>query len=555
MAQDTDKYKDVFLNEAKEHMEAMNETLLRLEKDPAELELVNEIFRHAHTLKSMAATMDYHKTAQLCHALEDVLDAIKRKKVKPDKFADILFECFDTLEVTLKRLKEDKQELDTTKWIQALQALITTEGGQSTSEETTVDRETKEARSVSSIVEKITSIEVKVETLDLLMNLAEALLINKMRLDRIKEDLQSPELTAAVDTLARLISDVQYNIMQARMVPIGFVFNRFPRMVRDLAKQQEKQVNLEMEGTEIGLDRSIIDEIGECLVHLIRNAIDHGIEKPQERKKADKPPQGTVTLTATRTKNSAIIQIADDGAGIDFEKTKDRATERGILSAQASEDEVMNSLFSGLSTTDHVTSVSGRGFGLNIVKNRMESLGGTIQVESSRDKGATFEMELPLTLAVIHALFVEVSDSPYAIPLSSVDRLVTVNKGDIKGMLSSEAVVVDEEDVVLKRLDVLFGAPSRVNDSQAIAIVRKGNEKVGLTVDSFLGTEEIVIKPLTRLLRENKYFSGTTITGSGDVVPILDVETLATAEAAEESRGRRISTAESGTGEDAEDSA
>jgi two-component system chemotaxis sensor kinase CheA len=499
--------------------------------------------------------MDYHKTAQLCHALEDVLDAIKRKKVKPDKFADILFECFDTLEVTLKRLKEGKQELDTTKWIQALQALITTGGGQSTSEETTVDRETKEARSVSSIVEKITSIEVKVETLDLLMNLAEALLINKMRLDRIKEDLQSPELTAAVDTLARLISDVQYNIMQARMVPIGFVFNRFPRMVRDLAKQQKKQVNLEMEGTEIGLDRSIIDEIGECLVHLIRNAIDHGIEKPQERKKADKPPQGTVTLTATRTKNSAIIQIADDGAGIDFEKTKDRATERGILSAQASEDEVMNSLFSGLSTTDHVTSVSGRGFGLNIVKNRMESLGGTIQVESSRDKGATFEMELPLTLAVIHALFVEVSDSPYAIPLSSVDRLVTVNKGDIKGMLSSEAVVVDEEDVVLKRLDVLFGAPSRVNDSQAIAIVRKGNEKVGLTVDSFLGTEEIVIKPLTRLLRENKYFSGTTITGSGDVVPILDVETLATAEAAEESRGRRISTAESGTGEDAEDSA
>lgn len=260
-------------------------------------------------------------------------------------------------------------------------------------------------------------------------------------------------------------------------------------------------------------------------------------------------------MTATRTKNSAIIQIADDGAGIDFEKTKDRATERGILSAQASEDEVMNTLFSGLSTTDHVTSVSGRGFGLNIVKNRMESLGGTIQVESSRDKGVTFEMELPLTLAVIHALFVEVSDSPYAIPLSSVDRLVTVNKGDIKGMLSSEAVVVDEEDVVLKRLDVLFGAPSRVNDSQAIAIVRKGNEKVGLTVDSFLGTEEIVIKPLTRLLRENKYFSGTTITGSGDVVPILDVETLATAEAAEESRGRRISTAESGTAEDAEDSA
>jgi len=534
MIQDTDKYKDVFLSEAKEHIEAMNETLLRLEKDPAELELVNEIFRHAHTLKSMAATMDYHKTAQLCHALEDVLDAIKRKKVKPDKFADILFECFDTLEVTLKRLKEGKQELDTTKWIQALQALITTEGGQSTSEETTVDRETKEARSVSSIVEKITSIEVKVETLDLLMNLAEALLINKMRLDRIKEDLQSPELTAAVDTLARLISDVQYNIMQARMVPIGFVFNRFPRMVRDLAKQQEKQVNLEMEGTEIGLDRSIIDEIGECLVHLLRNAVGHGIEKPLDRTKHGKPPEGLIRLNATRSKNSAIIQINDDGAGIDFEKIKNTATKRGILSSKASEKEVMNSIFSGLSTTTHVTSLSGRGFGLNIVKNKIESLGGTVQVESIPKKGTEFIIEMPLTLAVINALFVEVSGSLYAIPLASVERLVSVNKGDIKGMLSSEGVVLDEEDIVLKRLDVLFGIPSRVNGSQPIAIVRKGDDKLGLTVDSFLGTQEIVIKPLNRLLRENRYFSGTTITGSGEVVPILDVDTLATADDAED---------------------
>ena len=534
MAQDTDKYKDVFLSEAKDHVQAMNETLLKLERDPAELELINEIFRHAHTLKSMAATMDYHKTAQLCHAIEDVLDALRKNEVKLISSVDLLFEAFDTLEAILKRLKEGKDELDTTTMIQALEEIVVKGKGQREGDETTIVKATEDAARLSPAVEKITSIEVKVERLDLLMNLAEGLLINKMRLDRIKEELGNPELTAVSDTLARLISDMQYNIMQARMVPIGFIFNRFPRMVRDLAKQQEKQVGLEMEGTGIELDRSMIDEIGECLVHLLRNAVGHGIEKPLDRTKHGKPPEGLIRLNATRSKNSAIIQINDDGAGIDFEKIKNTAKERGILSSKASEKEVMNSIFSGLSTTTHVTSLSGRGFGLNIVKNKIESLGGTVQVESIPKKGTGFIIEMPLTLAVINALFVEVSGSLYAIPLASVERLVSVNKGDIKGMLSSEGVVLDEEDIVLKRLDVLFGIPSRVNGSQPIAIVRKGDDKLGLTVDSFLGTQEIVIKPLNRLLRENRYFSGTTITGSGEVVPILDVETLATADDAED---------------------
>ncbi len=400
MVQDTDKYKDVFLSEAKDHVQAMNETLLKLERDPAELELVNDIFRHAHTLKSMAATMDYQKTARLCHALEDVLEAIRKKEIKLTSSVDLLFESFDTLEAILKRLQEGKDELDETAMVQALESVIATEKGQGAGEETNIVEPTEDTGRLSPVVEKITSIEVKVERLDLLMNLAEGLLINKMRLDRIKEELENPELTAVSDTLARLISDVQYNIMQARMVPIGFIFNRFPRMVRDLAKQQEKQVGLEMEGTDIELDRSMIDEIGECLVHLLRNAIGHGIEKPQDRTKQDKPPEGTIRLTATRSKNSAIIQIRDDGAGIDFEKIKDRATERGILSSEASKQEVINAIFSGLSTTDHVTSVSGRGFGLNIVKNKIESLGGAVKEESSPKKGTGFIIEMPLTVAL-----------------------------------------------------------------------------------------------------------------------------------------------------------
>lgn len=553
MVKNSDKYKDIFLSEAKELIEMMNKTLLNLEKNPAKVELVNDIFRGVHTLKGMADTMDYQETVQLCHSVEDVLDSIKRKRIKLDKNVDILFKCFDTLEATLKRLKDDKTETDTTVLVEKLQQRVRAAKAAKvitadTSEAKLRKRREKKSSSsaivekseggkdeiatdstglsVASAVTKITSLEVKVERLDSLMNLAEELLITKMRLDKVKEDLQNPELTAVTDTLGRLIAEMQYNVMQARMVPVGFVFNRFPRMVRDLAKKQGKEVNLEMEGTDIELDRLVIDEIGECLVHLLRNAIDHGLEKPQERRKAGKPPQGTLNLIASRTKNSATIEIKDDGAGLDFEEIRNAAVKRGILHHKASKEEVMNSIFSGLSTTKKVTAVSGRGFGLNIVKSKIESLGGTIKTEAAEKGGTRFLIEVPLTMAVIKVLFVEVADKLYAIPIVSIDRLITVKREDIKGMLQFEAIILGEEDIPITRLDALFGEPSLELENQPIAIIRRGEEKLGLAVDAFLSTQEIVIKPLNKLISENKYFAGTTIIGSGEVVLILDVANL-----------------------------
>jgi len=358
------------------------------------------------------------------------------------------------------------------------------------------------------------------------MNLAEELLINKMRLDRAKERLQDTELSAAVDTLERLVTDVQYNVMQSRMVPIGFIFNRFPRMVRDLAKDQKKEVNLEMQGSDIELDRAVIDEIGESLVHLLRNAVDHGIETPEARKKAGKPSLGTISLTASRTKDFAVIEVSDDGEGLDFEAIKNTAAKRRILSLEATKEEVLDSIFSGVSTTREVTAVSGRGFGLNIAKNKIESLGGTIKVASELKLGTTFTIEIPLTLAIIKTLFVEVGGKLYAIPLANVERLIAVNKEDIKGMLNFEAVILNEEDIPITRLDVLFDVPSLALERQPIAIIKRGEEKLGLAVDAFASTQEIVIKPLNRLVRENKYFSGSTIIGSGEAVLILDVANL-----------------------------
>lgn len=516
MSEDLIKYKETFLSEAKERISSMEKSLLKLEKKPAKTEFLSAIFREVHTLKSMAATMDYNNMTKLCHAIEDVLDAIKTKKITANKCIDAMFECFDTLELSLKELSRDAEELNTDALVQKLQILIT-------QKETSADYVDKSA---APAVTKVESIEVKVERLDLLMNLAEELLINRMRLDSVEEKLQNPELSTVVDTMGRLVSDLQYNVMQSRLVPIGFVFSRFPRMVRDLAKQQKKEISLEMQGSDLELDRVVIDEISESLVHLLRNAVDHGIETPEVRKKAGKPAQGTIRLTAKRTKGFAIIEIADDGQGLDLEDIKKTAVKDKILPPQATKEELIQSIFFGVSTTKKVTAVSGRGFGLNIVKNKIESLGGSIKVESEPKKGTTFIIEIPLTLAIIKALFIKAGGRTYAIPLASIERLVTVDREDIKGMLNYEAIVLNEEDIPMTRLDTLFNVPSLGLERQPIAIVRKGTEQLGLAVDAFTTTQEVVIKPLNKLVRKNKYFSGSTIIGSGEVVLILDVSNL-----------------------------
>lgn len=513
---DLKKYKDTFLSEAREHISAMEKSLLKLEEKPAGAEFLNAIFREVHTLKSMAATMEYGNIATLCHAMEDVLDSMRMKKTRLDECADILFGCIDTLTLSLEKISTSDEHLDTSALVQKLQTLVARE-------ETVADHV---ITSETPVVRKVDSIEVKVERLDLLMNLTEELLINKMSLDSISKSLRHSGLAASVDILSRLVSDLQYNIMQSRLVPIGFVFDRFPRMVRDLAKEQKKQVNLELNGSGIELDRAVIDEMGESLVHCLRNAVDHGIETPETRQKAGKPPQGTITVTAKRAKGFAVIEVADDGRGLDLEDIRNAAAKRQILPPQATTEELINTIFFGVSTTRQVTPVSGRGFGLNIVKNKIESLGGGVRVESSPGKGTTFAMEVPLTLAIIKALFVRVGNRSYAIPLANVERLIIVPKENIKGILNHEALVLDDEDVLLTRLDILFELPSSASEKQPVVIIRKGQERLGLAVDGFLTTQEIVVKPLNRLVRENKYFSGSTIVGSGDAVLILDVANL-----------------------------
>jgi two-component system chemotaxis sensor kinase CheA len=537
ITEDMSRYKNAFLSEAKEYISSMEKSLLKLEKGPAQPELLRAVFHGVHTLKSLSAAMDYNHMSELCHAIEDVLDAVKNKKIKPDKCVDPLFECLDTLRLSLKKITDVDEELDTGASVQKLHEII---------RQKQVTRDPAH-KVVLPEVPRVESIAVKVERLDLLMNLAEELLITRMTLDNIKDDVQNPKLTAAVETLGRQVSDLQYNVMQPRLVPVGFVFERFPRMVRDLAKSQQKQVDLELRGSDIELDRAVMDEIGESLVHLLRNAIDHGIETPDERRKAGKCDKGTITVTAARTKSFATIKVTDDGRGLNLEEIRNAAVKNQVVAPHANTEELIQSIFFGVSTTKSVTRVSGRGFGLNIVKTKIEFLGGAVRVESKLEEGTVFTLEIPLTLAIIKALFVKVGGQAYAIPVASIERLVTVDREDVKGMMNYEAITVNDENVPVVRLNALFDMPCLDLPGQPMVIIRKSQEKLALAVDALLTTQEIVIKPLNRLVRKNRYFSGSTITGSGEVVLILDVANLMlTKKVYGEQRGAKDSSSETG---------
>ncbi len=512
------KHLEVFLVESRQHLELMNQALLALEKNPARTEFLSQCLVSLHTLKGIAGTANWNEMESLAHALEDVFDAVKNKKCVLEDSVDILFQGFDMLAASLEVLGKGDKELVTKALVERLENL--TAGGKQAKRLSSAEPKSTQG------IERMQIVPVKVERLDLLMNLAEELLTTRLRLDQIKETLDNPELTATVENLGRLVTEIQFNVMQSRMVPIGSVFNLFNRMVRDLSKQKAKQVNLEMEGSDIELDRTVVDEIGESLVHLIRNALDHGLETPEERKRSGKPPYGTIRLTASRSKELAIVEVKDDGAGLDLEAIKKAGVARGVIRLDATKAEVAELIFAGVSTTKKVTKISGRGIGLDIVKKKIESLGGSVKVSSEPKRGTTFTLEIPLTLAIIRTLFVQVEGQKYAVPAAAIERLVTVSRQDIKGMLEYEAIVLEGEEIPLTRLGDLLNVPKALEESQPIVVIKRGDEKFGLIVDALLSTQEIVIKPLNRLIRQNNYFAGSSIIGSGEVVLILDIANL-----------------------------
>ncbi|HEY9576432.1 MAG TPA: chemotaxis protein CheA, partial [Pseudobacillus sp.] len=377
------------------------------------------------------------------------------------------------------------------------------------------------------------TIRVNIERLDILMNLFEELVIDRGRLEQISGELNNPELNETVERMSRISGDLQTIILNMRMVPVETVFNRFPRMVRQLARDLNKKINLEIIGAETELDRTVIDEIGDPLVHLIRNAIDHGIETPGERKAKGKTEEGTVKLKAYHSGNHVFIEIEDDGAGINKERVINKALAKGVVTeeqvASMSDNQIYELILaSGFSTADTISDISGRGVGLDVVKTTIESLGGSIGIEAAEGTGSVFLIQLPLTLSIISVMLVEVEKEKYAIPLSSIIETAIVKKQDVLNAHTQQVIDFRGKIVPLVFLEQIFEVPREnlEDDFYSIVIVRKGDKMAGLVVDSFIGQQEVVLKSLGNYLSNVFAISGATILGDGQVALIVDCNAL-----------------------------
>jgi two-component system chemotaxis sensor kinase CheA len=374
------------------------------------------------------------------------------------------------------------------------------------------------------------TVRVKFEQLDKIMNLVGELVINKIALLQVTSDNGGGEIKRIAGNIDRLTSDLHDLVMQVRMVPASQIFDRFPRLVRDLSLQKGKEIDLVMDGRDIEIDRTVLDEVGEPLIHLLRNSIDHGIETPDERRNAGKNPVGRIRLSAQRSGDHVIIEVEDDGAGIDPEHLRESAVRKGFVSEDEAEKMSRNELVSmiflpGFSTSTEVTETSGRGIGMDVVKTKIAALGGTVQFETRLGRGTKTSIKVPLTLAIIKAILVQDSGQTFTIPTSQVSEIVKANKRDIKMLGKTDAIVVRGKVIPVVHLHKLLGLEGANEEEFELLITHLGDEKtkLALVVDSVLRQQDILVKPISDTLKGVKGISGATILGDGQVVLVLDV--------------------------------
>lgn len=371
------------------------------------------------------------------------------------------------------------------------------------------------------------SVRVDLERLDKFMNLVGELVIHRTRLEQISSGHKLNDLDETLEQIGRITSDLQDLVMKIRMLPVERVFNRFPRMVRDLAQELNKDIEFVMQGEDTELDRTVIDEIGEPLVHLIRNAADHGLESQGERIKKGKNSKGIIKLSAYQQGNQAVIKVEDDGKGLNIDRIKEKAKSKGIDIEGMSENDIKNLIFmSGFSTSDEVTDVSGRGVGMDVVKTKISSLGGTIDITSETDKGTAVIIRLPLTLSIIKTLLVRVGGETFAIPLGFIDRVINFNTDEIKKTNNRDVIIYRNSVIPLIKVAQKLNLKEEEYKDKFIVIVKVGERTAGLLVDSLIGQQEIVIKPLSKIMKGLKEYVGATILGDGLVTLILDVANL-----------------------------
>ncbi|MFR1708020.1 MAG: chemotaxis protein CheW [Clostridium sp.] len=710
---DTSQYLSMFLEESSDNLQLLNESLLILENNSEDMEILNQIFRVAHTIKGMAATMGYTKMAELTHKMEDVLSKFREGQLKvTHEVVTVLFNCLDVLEsmvsditdggdgdleiehivtqlvniansdngvvdnkeATLDMKKEeetteeevsneeiidlslDEYDIDTLREAKknnfntfhvhirldektilksarafilfqtleengeilksnpkledlesenfdfdidlvfvtesSLEAIEHSIDGISEIREVKVkdisdaiksnkvdknkNEEIATSEEVESKEEKVTdsrmkekstkvvdsktkstisskpveteskasgkdkkqpvkhknkgvgqSVRVDLERLDNFMNMVSELVIHRTRLEQISANHKIVELNETLEQVARTTTDLQDLVMKIRMLPLDVVFNRFPRMIRDLSMELNKEIDFEIQGQDTELDRTVIEEIGEPLIHLLRNAADHGVESAEERTRQGKPAAGKIKLIAYSEGTKAVIKVEDDGSGINVEKVKVKAEKIGINTEGMSDNDIKNLIFAqGFSTNEVVTDISGRGVGMDVVKTKISSLGGTVDVISEEGKGTSFIIKLPLTLQIIQSLLVKIGTETMAISLGFIDRVMEYNPEDIRKTNNKEIVIYNDKAFKLVRINDKLDIESKDYGKKYIILAKVGENEVALVVDSLLGQKEIVIKPFGNILKSTKEYIGATILGDGLVTLILDVAAL-----------------------------
>lgn len=487
------QYKEVFINESKDIITNSNQLLIKLEKNPAESSLINETFRLTHNLKGMSATMGFEKITKLSHELENILDLVRKgeKQLNTD-LMNMLFNGLDSLEILVNGLKKEP-----------LQTLTPLEE-----------------------FSKPTTLRIDVKILDDLVNLIGELVISKNKLQECLSQYNNNELDNAFYNLNKLIADLENTILKTRIVPIDYIFSRFPRMVRDLTIEYKKEINFVIEGKDIGLDRGILDELYEPLIHILRNAVYHGIELPEIRRKLNKNSTGKITLSARKEENYVIIEVEDDGSGIDIDKVKATALKNGLIK-QSELDILTNKecyyllTLPGFTTVSGADKTAGRGVGLDVVKTKIESLNGSLTINSAFKKGSKLTLKVPLTLAIIQSLIVNICNEIYAIPFSVVKEVFSIKtptdgKVDYKG----------KSIPLIKLKDILDIQEDSASGEKEVLIVNYKNKEFGIEISKIKSQHEIVVKPISKLLNPSKIFSGATILGNGKVALILDLNAI-----------------------------
>jgi len=542
-----------FIVEAKEILERLDHDLIELEKRPDDAELLNAIFRHVHTIKGTSSFIGFEQMSELTHKLEDVLNKLRKGELKVrSDVMDVIFESYDLMKILLSKLEnKDLTPLEIEDVVSKLERISNGEIINS-DEENLIDEEIKNEKydksvaigdgvdflqkEQSRVIDK--TIRVDVERLDELMNLVGELVLGRNRLlqiisgivEKFEGEATSRELMDTVSQVEYLTSELQTVVMRARMLPIAKVFNKFPRMVRDLSREMNKEVDLFIYGEETEVDKSVIEYIHDPLVHIIRNAIDHGIESREERIKAGKPEKGKIILKAEHEGNYIVITVEDDGRGIDPNKIRRKAVEKNLITEQEamsiSDKDILNFIFiPGFSTADKVTNVSGRGVGLDVVKANITKLNGMIDVQSKLGFGTKFVLKLPLTLAIIQGLLIGVCGEVFIIPLSSVIEVVRVKSNQVHSIKGKEMIRLRDSVLPLVRLERIFNLGSNGEGKENLYVVVLGlaEKKLGLVVDELIGQKEVVIKSLGSYLKNIKGIAGATILGDGTVRMIIDV--------------------------------